>query len=270
MTFLKKLAILLAIGDHMNIIKFLREKQGYSQEELSKEIQISRQTLINYESGRTTCSAISAQKIAEFFDVSVEDILNNRIPVEPSYKITPAQTIPAASSFRISIPQENINKFKEVFLYIINKIGAKANVGQTVLYKLLYFIDFDYYEKYEEQLIGAKYIKNTFGPTPVDFAKIVRKMQQDGDCEEIVTAYFSKEQRKYLPHRKANLDCLSAREIKHIDEVIKKYGDKSAKELSALTHKDVPWLSAPARGIIDYETVFYRTPETSVREIPDD
>ena len=25
-----------------------------------------------------------------------------------------------------------------------------------VLYKILYFIDFDYYEKYEEQLVGAK------------------------------------------------------------------------------------------------------------------
>jgi len=30
----------------------------------------------------------------------------------------------------------------------------------TVLYKILYFIDFDYYEKYEEQLMGALYIKN--------------------------------------------------------------------------------------------------------------
>ena len=43
----------------------------------------------------------------------------------------------------------------------------------TVLYKLLYFIDFDYYEKFEEQLVGATYIKNHFGPTPVEFKKIV-------------------------------------------------------------------------------------------------
>ena len=258
------------MGGNMNIIKFLREKIGYSQEELANQIQVSRQTLINYESGRTKCSAESAKHLARIFDVSVDAILNNQLPTEPSYEVLPAKPVPAVTSLRISIPQEQIDKFKEVFLYIINKIGARANVGQTVLYKLLYFIDFDYYEKYEEQLIGARYIKNTYGPTPVAFAKIVREMQANGDCEEVVTDYFKHDQRKYLPHREANLECLSAREIKHIDEVIKKYGDKSAKELSSLTHKDVPWLSAQDKGLIDYESVFYRTSETSVREYEND
>ena len=48
----------------------------------------------------------------------------------------------------------------------------------TVLYKLLYFIDFDYYEKFEDQLVGATYIKNHFGPTPVEFKKIVDSLQE--------------------------------------------------------------------------------------------
>jgi len=65
---------------------------------------------------------------------------------------------------RIIISQANVKKFKEVFLYILEKVGARPNIGETALYKLLYFIDFDYYEKFEEQLIGAKYIKNHFGP----------------------------------------------------------------------------------------------------------
>ncbi|GHT15435.1 hypothetical protein AGMMS49573_01830 [Endomicrobiia bacterium] len=77
-----------------------------------------------------------------------------------------------------------------MFIYIINKIGAEANVGQTVLYKLLYFIDFNYYELFEEQLMGIKYIKNKFGPTPVDFAKIIQQMQEAGDCEEIKSEYY--------------------------------------------------------------------------------
>lgn len=58
------------MGGNMNIIKFLREKIGYSQEELAKQIQVSRQTLINYESGRTKCSAESAKHLARIFDVS--------------------------------------------------------------------------------------------------------------------------------------------------------------------------------------------------------
>ena len=53
---------------------------------------------------------------------------------------------------RINVPQKNFQKFKEVLIYILNSVGAKPNIGETVIYKLLYFIDFDYYEKHEEQL----------------------------------------------------------------------------------------------------------------------
>lgn len=251
--------------DTMNILKQLRERSGYSQQELAEKIGVTRQTIIAYEAGRTP-SAQSIKKLAQLFGISEGDLLNGRLPKEPSYDVLPAKVQKAAPQMRISIPQENINKFKEVFLYIINKIGAKANVGQTVLYKILYFIDFDYYEKYEEQLIGAKYIKNTFGPTPVDFAKIICKMQNDGDCVEVKSKYFEREQTKYLPRREADISHLSGKELEHINLTIKKYEDWSAKELSAYSHKDVPWLAAEDGGIIDYEAVFYRTPETSVRE----
>ena len=60
---------------------------------------------------------------------------------------------------RISEPQLNVQKFRQVLLYILNKIGEKPNVDETVICNLLYFIDFDYYEKYEEHLIGATYEK---------------------------------------------------------------------------------------------------------------
>jgi hypothetical protein len=57
------------------------------------------------------------------------------------------------NDIRISVPQKNLKNFKEALLYILNKVGSKPNVGETVIYKLLYFVDFDYYEKFEEQFI---------------------------------------------------------------------------------------------------------------------
>jgi hypothetical protein len=36
------------------------------------------------------------------------------------------------------------------------------------------------------------------------------------------------------------------------------------------SHKDVPWMVTQPKEIIDYETVFYRTPDYSVREYSDD
>ena len=61
---------------------------------------------------------------------------------------------------RNSSPEVNVQKFKEVLLYILNKIGTKENLDETVICNLFYFIDFDFYEKYEEHLIGLTYKKD--------------------------------------------------------------------------------------------------------------
>ena len=64
------------------------------------------------------------------------------------------------------MPTLQVDKFKNVLLYILERCAGKPNVGETVLYKLLYFADFNYYELYEEHLTGAKYRKLPFGPVP--------------------------------------------------------------------------------------------------------
>lgn len=55
----------------------------------------------------------------------------------------------------------------------MNAVGARPNVGETVLFKFFYFIDFNYYEKYGEQIIGATYIKNERGTMPMEFQGII-------------------------------------------------------------------------------------------------
>lgn len=172
---------------------------------------------------------------------------------------------PETENMRISIPQKNVEKFKEVFLYILNKVGGKPNVGKTVIVKLLYFIDFDYYELFEEQLMGLEYIKNTFGPTPIDFEEMCSAMIKAGEIEKVESKFFDKHQTKYLPHREPNLEILSARELQHIEDVLAKYSGWPAGKLSEFSHRDVPWIGAEEKKPIPYEAVFYRTKETSVK-----
>lgn len=102
------------------------------------------------------------RKAAGIFDVGYSYLIDNVLPVEPEYDIQKSEKKTESPDIRISIPENNIEKFKQVFLYILSKVGAKPNVGQTVLYKLLYFIDFDYYELYEKQLMGLSYIAKRF------------------------------------------------------------------------------------------------------------
>ena len=76
-------------------------------------------------------------------------------------------------------------------------------------------------------------------------------------------------QKKYLPTKSANLRDISADEIKHIDETLARLSDKTASELSELSHYDTPWLVAKQGEKIAYRGVFYRTSLTAVTE-PDD
>lgn len=53
-------------------------------------------------------------------------------------------------------PKLNKEKAKQVILYFLNKCG---NMSQEKLELLLYFADFDFYEKYGKSITGMTYIK---------------------------------------------------------------------------------------------------------------
>lgn len=251
----------------ITIIKELREKSGYSQDELAKLIKVSRPIFSEIEKGEKDLMISQAKKLANLFGLSLNDFLDNKMTSEPELIVVKekAQKLKNESIMRISVPEKNIKKFKEVFLYIINRIGAKPNVGEGVLCKLLYFIDFDFYEKYEKQLMGAIYIKNHHGPTPAGFTKILEEMEQDKEIIQVVNQHYRYQQKKCLPLREPDLSLITAEEKEHIDWVLARLGDKNAVEMEEYSHRDVPWISAENQSAIDYETVFYRTPDFSVR-----
>ncbi len=251
-------------------IKKLREKNGFSQEYLAKQLGISRPTFILIEEGKRELTISELKKLAAILNISLEEFLfNKKKGIEISIKLERKQRKTTKRGVRINVPQKKLDKFKEVLLYVLEKIGAKPNVGETVLYKLLYFIDFDFYEKYEEQLIGATYIKNYHGPTPIEFKPIVEEMGKKGEIEKVRSKYFQYDQKKYLPRRKPDLSRLNAQEIKHIDEVLARLSNKNAQELSDYSHNDVPWITTEDGKPIEYEAVFYRSRKTSVRSYED-
>ena len=251
-------------------LKLLREQKGFSQERLASELGISRPTYMEIEKGERELKISEATKLARVFDISLEDFLAGRESVNPVVIIHGRKETERKdkNEIRINIPQERANKFEQVLLYILVKIGGKPNIGQTVLYKLLYFMDFDYYEKYEEQLIGAKYMKNTHGPTPIMFAKIIDRLERQQKVEKVKSKFYKYEQTKYLvnPDKPLNLSALSAQELAHIDWEIARLGDMTATQISALSHLDTPWVAAREREPLEYEHVFYRPEETSVRQ----
>lgn len=241
----------------------LRKSKDLSQEDLAKSIELSRTSVTQIELGKRKLSVLELKKIAEILTISIDKLLAENYNMSSMEFKDIEEEINISE--RISIPELKVLKFKNILLYILEKCAGKANIGETLLYKLLYFSDFNYYELYEEHLSGAKYKKLPFGPVPQKLDSIISTMIENSQLQRVKTEYHGYKQTRYLPLEKPNLSTFSAREKDVIDKVIDQYSDWSATAISEYSHKDMPWLASEDGEIIDYELVFYREPPFSVR-----
>lgn len=241
-------------------LRTLRESLKYSQQNVSEILWIDRVVYWNIEKWTRELKLEELSKLAEFFGVSVDYFFwdSKDLPKLKSSKIS--------QDIRISVPSLNIDKFKEVILYICENLAWKPNFSETVLHKILYFCDFDYYEIYEEFFIWSKYIKNHFWPTSKDMRKILNQMLKENEIIQEEKCFWNQiNGRIYIPQRKADLTKINWAEKEILDKVISRLWDMNATKISDYVHGDVPWISTQDGDNIDYETVFYRTPQYSVR-----
>ena len=243
--------------------------KGLSQEDLAKNIKISRPSLAQIELGNRSVDILELQKLSLVLEFSLDDFMSKDFPASHDIDVKEEKGARKEEE-RISVPTLQVNKFKNILLYILERCAGKPNVGETVLYKLLYFADFNYYELYEEHLTGAKYRKLPYGPVPQKLDVIIGQMIEKGQLQRVKTEYHGYPQTRYLPLEKADLTKLRASEKEIIDRVIEQMSDWSAAMLSNYSHGDKPWKASKEGEEINYELVFYRRPPYSIRVYEED
>ena len=247
----------------------LRKKKGLSQEDLAKSINISRPSLTQIELGNRSVDALELLQLSVVLGFSLDDFMSDDFNINDDIE-SKTEANQKNADVRISVPRLNVDKFKNVLLYILEQCAGKPNVGETVLNKLLYFSDFNYYEIYEEHLTGANYRKLPYGPVPQKLDTIISQMMENGMIQRIKTQYFDKLQIRYIPLVKSDLTKLKASEKEVIDKVLEQLSDLSAAAISNYSHKDMPWLASKEGEEISYELVFYRETPFSVRNYGDE
>jgi transcriptional regulator with XRE-family HTH domain len=247
----------------------LRKMKGLSQEDLAKSVKISRPSLAQIELGNRSVDILELLKLSLILEFSLDDFMSKDFSVSQEIEGKEEKKTRKEEE-RNSVPTLQVNKFKNVLLYILERCAGKPNVGETVLYKLLYFSDFNYYELYEEHLTGAKYRKLPYGPVPQKFDTIIGQMIEKGQLQRVKTEYHGYPQIRYLPLEKADLKEFRASEKEIIDRVIEQMSDWSAAAISNYSHKDMPWLASKEGEEINYELAFYRDAPFSVRNYGDD
>ena len=111
-------------------IAYYRSQSGLSQEELASSLGISRSSLAQIELGNRNVSAVELSKFADILNFSLDEIMSADFeygsPAHIAEEPEPEPTI------RISVPHLNIEKFKNLILYILERCAGKPNIGETV------------------------------------------------------------------------------------------------------------------------------------------
>ncbi len=236
------------------IIKKNRKQLNLTQDKLSKMTGLRRTAITQIEAGRRDINSSELSIFTGIFDVSLDELLfkpDNKNDYKNNSYIE---------------PEFNKSKFIQLFLYILENCGSRINVGKTVIYKLFYFMDFDFYELYEDYLTGETYRKIQYGPAPCHFSEIEEELINNKMIKKDVIQFHDYNQVKYLPLIQADISSFSGKELKLIDNEISKLSSMNAKQIEDYSHQDVPWIITKDRELINYDTVFYRKDMHSVRE----
>lgn len=237
-------------------IKTLRESASYSQEELAKKIGITRPATSQIEAGKRDLNALELAKIAKIFAVPLDFLLRNETTTSPKKK-----------SKDIKKFKFNPDKLKNIVLYILNKCGGKPNVGETVLYKLLYFSDFDSFEIIGEPITGMNYVKLQYGPVPqsCEYDLVIKEMAKKNELKIISQNYYGMPQKRYIALADYDINIFKPQELEIIDSAVDRFSDMSAVQIEDCVHGDTPWKESEDKDIINYDLVFCRTPKFSRR-----
>lgn len=165
------------------------------------------------------------------------------------------------------LPKIDEKKYLELVHYIVHKVGEKENFSSTLLNKILYFCDFDFYELNHKSITNESYRKVQFGPIPCHIDKISASLISQGKVLSVKNNnYHGYKQSKLVCIKEPALIKLSIDERKIIDNVINKLSSMGAKQASEYSHTDTPWKVTKDKDLISYGLVFYRTDLTSVTE----
>lgn len=163
--------------------------------------------------------------------------------------------------------RKSLEKFKELLIYIVKNFNDNETLTETKLWKLLYFCDADFFEKNKKTITGIDYYKNLYGPTPdkkvvdavlgeiKDYVKI-EKLKKPGG--KIITLY--------KPRKDYNYKLICADEIVETNKTCEKYYRLPVSSITALAHKDPPYLGVEMKEKIDFNFVNYRE-DKDVEEI---
>jgi len=150
-------------------------------------------------------------------------------------------------------------KYQSAILYLCQKLKGEVR-GKKKLAKLLYFADFDLYEKSQKSITGDVYRAFPMGPVPFALEEITAEMTKNKmlGIEQVEEREGYNPTEIYKCIAEPDLSVFTEEEKKMLDRIVVKYGHLNGKQLEELSHTEAPYIGTELRKEIPYELAFYR------------
>src|SRR3989338_4342167 len=152
----------------------------------------------------------------------------------------------------------NEKKYKNAILFFAHKI-RNGTLGKLKLMKLLYFLDFDFFEKYGRSVTGDEYLRFENGPVPRQAEKMIKKMlgrEIKINNRKVAAGY--NDQQHIEPLTDFDVDVFSREELLMLEETANKWEKFSGAEMKSASHGEEPSIATKPNDVIDYNLAYYR------------
>lgn len=143
-----------------------------------------------------------------------------------------------------------MEKLKEAILLILKVMGSRAS--KVKLAKALFFSDFSAYKKYHTPITGDKYVHYPYGPLPSHFENAIGQLEKENAL--LILPRERKQGWRFEVQRKAK-KIFTKEEVELIEEIASFLKDKTAVQVSELSHLFKGWQITKDREYINYELI---------------
>ncbi len=152
----------------------------------------------------------------------------------------------------------NLDKFKELIVYIADQCSDDPSFGAVKLNKILYYSDFDAYRLLGQPISGATYRKLQAGPAPKELLQARDELIDEERLKLESRPFFNRVQKRLIliEGEESNGECFEPAEKDIIDAVIGFFKPMSARQASDYSHREPGWILASQGGDIPYQSAF--------------
>jgi uncharacterized phage-associated protein len=149
------------------------------------------------------------------------------------------------------------DKYRQAILYFLHECDNQ-HLGVVKLMKLLYFLDFDHFERHRSAVTRDVYRRLPRGPVPARAKDILDDLVLDGEIVPRTVEVGDYEQFRYDPQVPYDLSVFTDDERAVLRSVADRWRNASSTAIEQATHAELPWIVTAPYATIPYRLAFHR------------